>query len=973
MAAGADRRMGRDPGPSGAGKWLFMFAAATVLATVATTSAQALLLAVNGEPRAAIVQPSGKLTGSESIAVRDLARYLGQITGAEFPVVTDDAEPADEARIYIGRSAAERLGIDPGELEKDEWIVRTQGGDLYLTGGRWFGAEYAVNHFLEDVLGVHWWTPWDETVPSIPDLKIGALDLRGMPAFPYSRQHDGKHFERYTFNSHNGATRDAFADAEGNFSWGGSPRGLGNAHTLPSMIPWEEHGEEHPEWFARKDGGVIGAGGRTFGHCFTNPELAGFVARKIRLRIREEMAEAVAGPVIHPVPFDYHLSPADHAPPCRCPWCVGLTRAEESAAAPLIQMLNRIAAEVREAYPWAVISTLAYEFSRKPPRSMRVADGVLVRFCTETMNIAAPFDHPSNRTVREELLGWARQAGMLGIWSYESDFAPHRGFGGYGVTWDLPIPNVQLIADRYRYWREHGVISIFQQTLGQDDIQPDMRPLKVWLSCKLMEDPDRDYGGLVRTFTEGFYGPAGVHIRAYLDLLQDAARQHPSHIRFFAGLGRYRYLTLDFLTEATAVFDRARAEVVGDPVLMRRVRRARLGVDRAVMFLWPKLVAEWVRRGNTAQSMPLDRDVAINRYDETFREQMAKRELPENRWPHKKYGRLWSHFRHQHEKRRAATLAAVERNVYIAAAVPEKFAGLEVYDYPVGGAQYKFGENEWTAIVDDSQAAAGKAIRVHGDGLHLPVRASTRTIRPADVPGEGYHWYDLGRMLFSQRAGASVFEPNTVRAYAFEYGSFDVWVSLKFDGPAFAHGDPRAENAAWLERMILVRPGSESVKGNLSLPQRWTVFGPFERNDPVASVESLRPIPDALTLGGRTIEPQVLTAEDGRLDLATLLGGTAEGKTAYVFIAFHLDAAQELTLGLGADWWFQAWLDGEPLMDTLEQGNGAWPPSAGDHVKTVSATEGPHVLAVRHVSGSGSSVLAVAGPDALRGAVISDQ
>ena len=108
-----------------------------------------------------------------------------------------------------------------------------------------------------------------------------------------------------------------------------------------------------------------------------------------------------------------------------------------------------------------------------------------------------------------------------------------------------------------------------------------------------------------------------------------------------------------------------------------------------------------------------------------------------------------------------------------------------------------------------------------------------------------------------------------------------------------------------------------------------------------------------------------MTAKNNRLDLADLLAAQA-GRTAYVFIPFGLDAGQELTLGLGADWWFQAWLDGRPLMDTLKSGNGAHPPSPADFVKTVSVAKGPHVLAVRFLSGSGSSVLAVAGPDGLR-------
>lgn len=70
------------------------------------------------------------------------------------------------------------------------------------------------------------------------------------------------------------------------------------------------------------------------------------------------------------------------------------------------------------------------------------ADGVLVRLATETMNIAAPLEHPSNCVARQELLGWQRRAATLGVWSYESDFAPHSGFGGYGITGDLPSSNV---------------------------------------------------------------------------------------------------------------------------------------------------------------------------------------------------------------------------------------------------------------------------------------------------------------------------------------------------------------------------------------------------------------------------------------------------------------------------------------------------------------------------------------------------
>ena len=319
-------------------------------------------------------------------------------------------------------------------------------------------------------------------------------------------------------------------------------------------------------------------------------------------------------------------------------------------------------------------------------------------------------------------------------------------------------------------------------------------------------------------------------------------------------------------------------------------------------------------------------------------------------------------------------LAAVEHNEYIPVPVPPRFVGRTIYDYPVGGAQYKAKTNEWLELVDDPQAAAGKAYRLRGEGLSLPVACGARggglaprmKIAPADVPGPGYHWYRVGKVPFGFNAGAFVFAANTVTSYAFEYGSYEVWVSMKFEGPDFAFGPEDGTHTAWLERMILVQPGQDHVKGALSLPQQWTAFGPLERSDPILPPNLLRQVPAQLAVGDRKLPPKTVTAEDGRLDLAPLLGGTAEGRTAYVFIPFDLERTQKVSFGFGADWWFQAWIDGAPLTDTLESGNGAWPPTGADNVVTVPLEAGRHVLAIRFISGTGSSVLAAVGPDGLR-------
>ena len=171
---------------------------------------------------------------------------------------------------------------------------------------------------------------------------------------------------------------------------------------------------------------------------------------------------------------------------------------------------------------------------------------------------------------------------------------------------------------------------------------------------------------------------------------------------------------------------------------------------------------------------------------------------------------------------------------------------------------------------------------------------------------------------------------------------------------------------AALKAKRLVRSSAPiPVVGSLSLPKQWTVFAPLDSSTPVPPAEVLRSVPQRLTIGERTYDRRIMTVSNHRLDLTPVLEAV-KGRGAYVFIAFDVDMAQELTFGLGADWWFESWLDGEPLMDTLKHGNDAWPPSPSDYLKRVHAGAGRHVLAVRFLSGTGSSVLAVAGPDGLR-------
>ena len=62
----------------------------------------------------------------------------------------------ENAFTSAGLSSLKQNGIDCEKLGEEEWVIRTVGDDLILTGGRPRGTMYAVYEFLEDYVGCHW-------------------------------------------------------------------------------------------------------------------------------------------------------------------------------------------------------------------------------------------------------------------------------------------------------------------------------------------------------------------------------------------------------------------------------------------------------------------------------------------------------------------------------------------------------------------------------------------------------------------------------------------------------------------------------------------------------------------------------------------------------------------------------------------------------------------------------------------------
>ena len=110
--------------------------------------------------------------------------HLAEITGATLPILAESEAAQAAARIVLGDSPLTRKllpSIDPASLAPDGIVIKTVGPDLVLVGHPRRGTLYAVYTFLEDTLGVRWWTQTETYIPKRPTLTIPRLDIAYAP------------------------------------------------------------------------------------------------------------------------------------------------------------------------------------------------------------------------------------------------------------------------------------------------------------------------------------------------------------------------------------------------------------------------------------------------------------------------------------------------------------------------------------------------------------------------------------------------------------------------------------------------------------------------------------------------------------------------------------------------------------------------------------------------------------------------
>jgi Domain of unknown function (DUF4838)/Glycosyl hydrolase family 67 N-terminus len=491
---------------------------------------------------------------SEHYAAEELQRYLEKMTGVKIPVATDTGAPSQHEIILGQNRHLESLStrVDFAALGTDGFTLRTVGPHLIVAGGRPRGTLNGVYSLLEEKWGVRWFTPELEVVPKSHPLPVPALDETFIPPLEYREvfwtemTRDANFAARHHLNgNHYRLTEKHGGRAVVYFPF---------VHSFDALIPRSLY-QDHPEYFPyingrRVDGYVQ--------RCLSNPDVIKLAIATVRRWIQE-----------HPEATVISVSQNDTGRWCQCDQCRALDEAEGSPSASIIRFVNTIAEDVEKDYPKVRLDTLAYQYSRKPPKTLRPRHNVIVRLCSIECCFAHPLEtgtSPENRRFRDDILAWQPVAPLLYVWDYTPNFAHYQ----------QPFPNFDVLQSNVRFFVGHGVKGLFEQGNYSAGGQGEMGPLRAYVLAELLWNPNTDVARHIREFTHAYYGKAAPKIRAYLEVLQRAAHMPGVHAHIYDP-PTAAYLNEETMKEAAGLFDEAE-RLANDDAVRFRVRTARLPI-----------------------------------------------------------------------------------------------------------------------------------------------------------------------------------------------------------------------------------------------------------------------------------------------------------------------------------------------------------------------------------------------------------
>ncbi|MEW6356035.1 MAG: DUF4838 domain-containing protein [Planctomycetota bacterium] len=421
----------------------------------------------NGKPLCRLVLPA-KPEPEEREAAELIRNTFRDMGGGEAAIVNDPAGAFDGVEIHVGPTEfAKGLVLLPKGMDLDGFAIRPHdAGHLVLLGGRPVSTFYAAAEFLERYAGALWVWPgeYGTVTPKTDRFEATVREQVSEPAFA-ARQYSGMGKAKMAYHRIHQTARELRSSFH---------------HNVWTVLK-EDMYATHPEYFSLVDGKrrQPTKDKSNWQACTTNPEVIRIFLEAAKRQFKER-----------PWNRAFSVSQNDGYGFCECDKCRALdVPGQEGVSDRYFTFLNAVADGVRDEYPDKLIACFAYsqKGTASVPVHVKLRPNTLIYAVVPTLA-----DH--HKTIVE----WSKAAPNLGayFWLHGKavpKFYPHR--------W----------AEYLRFLRRYNVREVYAEVYQDWDVRMASWALdgpRVWITSKLLWNPDANIDELMERFCRRFYGPA---------------------------------------------------------------------------------------------------------------------------------------------------------------------------------------------------------------------------------------------------------------------------------------------------------------------------------------------------------------------------------------------------------------------------------------------------------------------------------
>lgn len=506
--------------------------------TINNTHAQ-IQLTKNAQPTSRIITSNN--TKEERTAANILQSFLQKISGAKLTIIqTSTYKPND---IILNNSDHNK------EIKEDGFQITTTNHQLRISGTGGNAVIYGAVSVLEQYLKVDYWGEHEYSFTKNKNISIPSINFIDNPAFRY-RQSQLYAMATDTLYRYWHRLKEPASEFAGGY-W---------VHTFDKLLPSEQYGQTHPEYYAFFNGSRHP--GKASQWCLSNPDVFEIVSQRIDSIFKANPGKRIISVSQNDGNFTN----------CTCDQCKAIDDYEGALSGSIITFLNKLA----KRFPDKEFSTLAYLYSMHPPKHIKPLPNVNIMLCDIDCNREVPLtENASGRDFVKALQGWSAISNNIFVWDYGINFDNYVS----------PFPNLHVLQPNIQLFKEHHATRHFSQVGGSRG--GDFAELRTYLVAKLMWNPNLDMDSLLHHFLDGYYGRGGAYLYQYIKLMEGALLGsglrlwiYDSPVSHKAGM-----LQPQLMRRYNALFDEAEKAVASDTTILYRIQRSRLPLQYAALEL----------------------------------------------------------------------------------------------------------------------------------------------------------------------------------------------------------------------------------------------------------------------------------------------------------------------------------------------------------------------------------------------------